>query len=479
MDDNHKPLYLTTTLPYINSAPHVGFGAEIVFVDALARFWRQRGRAVFFNTGTDEHGLKIYRLAEQAGLAPQVYADQMAEKFRALKDELNLSWDNFIRTTDHHHQQVAQEFWRRCLASGDIYKKTYQIKYCVGCELEKTDSELVDGLCPLHPKQALELIDEENYFFRFSRYQSALLELYRHRPDFVLPASRHKEIVSFVERGLSDFSISRLRSKLPWGVAVPDDETQVMYVWFDALVNYISVLGWPEDQVNFSRWWPGVQVAGKDNLRQQSAMWPAMLLSAGLPVPQQIFIRGFILSGGQKMSKSLGNVIEPSQLTKRYGIDFVRYLLLREINPFEDSDLTIEKADELYTSAMVNGLGNLTNRILKMAEDHLPDNITLPPVGDDFGATALMDRGRSDQVLDAIWHQIDELNSFIQTSEPFKKIKFQPDQARADIRWLLTELGRIAVALEPFMPATSEAIKIAILAKTKPEPIFARLSHGK
>ena len=219
-----KSFYLTTTLPYVNADPHIGFALEIIQADALCRYQRLLGREVIFNTGTDEHGLKIFRKAEEAGVTPQAYCDEYAARFGALKDALNLSYTHFIRTTDAHHKAAAQEFWQRCLASGDIYKKEYHVKYCVGCELEKTDSELVDGRCPVHPKMDLELIQEENYFFKFSRFQQPLLDLYAAQPDFVVPANRQEEIKKFVERGLQDFSISRLKSKMPWGVAVPNSQ---------------------------------------------------------------------------------------------------------------------------------------------------------------------------------------------------------------------------------------------------------------
>jgi len=242
-----KHFYITTTLPYINSAPHIGFAAEIIKADVIARYHKQRGEEVFFNTGTDEHGLKIYQKAQELGVDVQVYCDEYSAKFRPLREKLNLSYNKFIRTTDEAHQAAAQEFWRRCAASGDIYKKNYEVKYCVGCEMEKTDSDLENGRCPLHPAQELELIKEENYFFRFSKYQDKLLALYESRPDFVRPDSRLKEIKKFVSGGLQDFSISRVKEKMPHGVPVPGDDTQVMYVWFDALVNYISTLGWPEE----------------------------------------------------------------------------------------------------------------------------------------------------------------------------------------------------------------------------------------
>ena len=279
-----KNIYITTTLPYVNAKPHIGFAREVVQADALARFYRILGYEVFFNTGTDEHGQKILQKAQAENLKLQTYVDQWAEKFRNVKEELNLSYDHFIRTTDKEHLTAAQEFWEICNKNGFIYKKEYQAKYCVGCELEKTDSELVNGKCADHPNQELELRREENYFFKFSAFQEKLLEFYKKNSEFVLPAKRFNEIKQFVANGLEDFSISRLKEKMSWGIEVPGDKEQVMYVWFDALVNYISTLGWPKTSKNkdnlFQKFWENsterFQFCGKDNLRQQSAMWQAL-----------------------------------------------------------------------------------------------------------------------------------------------------------------------------------------------------------
>ena len=323
-------IYITTTLPYVNAEPHIGFAMEIIYADIYARYKKMQGYEVFFNTGTDEHGQKIYEKALESGKPVQTYVDEYAEKFKYLQSELFLSPNiNFIRTTDKHHTEAAREFWLRCKASDDIYKKKYVVRYCVGCELEKTDSELEGGRCPLHPDKELQLIEEENYFFRFSKYGDRLLKLYETNPDFVVPAFRLNEMKSFIERGLEDFSVSRLKSKMPWGVDVPDDPEHVMYVWFDALVSYISAIGWPDDEKKFKSWWPVVQFAGKDQVRQQAAMWQAMLMSAQLPPSKQIVIHGFITVGGQKMSKSLGNVIRPQDIVSEYGAEALRYYISR------------------------------------------------------------------------------------------------------------------------------------------------------
>ncbi len=459
--------YITTTLPYVNADPHIGFALEIIQADALVRYQRLLGREVVFNTGTDEHGLKIFQKATEAGMDPQAYCDQYAAKFGALKDALNLSYTHFIRTTDEHHKTAAQEFWNRCLTNGDIYKKVYKVKYCIGCELEKTDSELVDGRCPIHPNRELELIEEENYFFRFSQYQERLLKLYEERPDFVLPQNRLQEIKNFVANGLQDFSISRLKEKMPWGVPVPNDPEQVMYVWFDALVNYISTLGWPNNIENFQANWPGVQVAGKDNLRQQSAMWQAMLFSAGLEPSTQIFIHGYILSNGQKMSKSLGNVVNPLDLSKKYGADAVRYYLLGALSSYEDGDFTIERFEEFYTAHLVNGVGNLTSRILTMVEKY-SDSVVQGASGKEQGTGMLWEA--YDKALDSYNFQeavmlvdglVKKLDMIISEQKPWEKAKLGEDIT--PLLYELTEgLRHIGLALLPIIPGAAEKILIQL-----------------
>lgn len=475
-----KPFYITTTLPYVNSDPHVGFAMEIIRADIIARHKKLTGFEVFFNTGTDEHGEKIQRKALEQGISTQAYVDEYAAKFKNLIPLLGISEDvHFIRTTDQAHIKAAQEFWKRCDANGDIYKKAYKTKYCVGCELQKTESELVDDKCPIHPNLEIEIIDEENYFFKFSKYQDKLLDLYKNNPHFVLPESRLNEIRAFVERGLEDFSISRLKEKMSWGVPVPGDDKHVMYVWFDALTSYISTLGWSSDTENFNKYWSGnnpiVQYCGKDNLRQQAAMWQAMLMSAGLPNSTQIIVDGFITSGGQKMSKSLGNVIDPVKIVNEYGTDALRYFLAREISPFEDGDFTIEKFKESYNANLANGLGNLVSRVMKMAETNItePVNIpenTLPVEFKDFLAAFEIQKATN-----LIWERIGKLDLTIQETQPFKLIKTDKEKALEIIKQLVVDLNMIGYMLSPIFPETSEKIIELIKQNKSPEkPLFAR-----
>jgi len=467
--------YVTTTLPYVNAKPHIGFAKEIVQADVWARFHRQLGKEVFFNTGTDEHGQKIHQKAQEAGMDVQKYCDSVAPEFDKLKESLNLSYDNFIRTTDSEHIKAVQKFWELCEKKGDIYKKNYRVKYCVGCELEKTDSELVNGKCPDHPKMEIEIIEEENYFFRFSAYQKKLLALYEKNPDFVVPEKRMKEVRNFVEGGLEDFSISRLKSKMAWGVPIPGDDEQVMYVWFDALVNYISTLGWPQNEENFEKFWPGIQVCGKDNLRQQSAMWQAMLMSADLPGSERIFVNGFITVNGQKMSKSLGNVISPYEMVEKFGSDATRYLLLSGAGFGEDFDITWEKMIEKYNADLANGLGNLVSRVMKMAEK---GNFEYLPFENENSKDELLNflnEGEFDRALENIWAIVRRSNQYIDERKPWELVKNDEANFEEVMKKLISDLGLISGLLLPFLPETAEKIKKALETKKLEGILFVRI----
>ena len=467
-----KKFYITTTLPYVNADPHIGFALEIIQADVIARYHKSLGDEVFFNTGVDEHGLKIYRKALESKLDPQEYCDIYAKKFDDLKKALNLSYNNFVRTTDSHHMKAAQEFWRRCFKNGDIYKKNYKVKYCVGCEMEKTESELANGCCPLHPNFELEIIEEENYFFKYSKYQQMLLDFYEKNPDFVVPKTRFHEIIEFTKRGLEDFSISRLKEKMPWGVPVPGDDEQVMYVWFDALVNYISVLGWPEDEKIFNGFWPGLQVAGKDNLRHQTSMWQAMLFSAGLQNSKQVFIHGFITADGQKMSKSLGNVINPFDLVKKYGTDAVRYYLLREIPSAEDGDFTYEKFEQRYNSDLAGGVGNLVARVLGIAKSEIQiskskiqnKNLELKIKETQEKYKLAIESFKFNEALASVWEIISFCDKYINEEKLWDTSSTSSGQAKKlqvinDLFFAIKEIG---ILLAPFLPETSEKIKKAV-----------------
>jgi methionyl-tRNA synthetase len=498
-----KKFYITTTLPYVNSDPHIGFAMEIIRADVIARYKRSMGYNVFFNTGTDEHGAKIYENAVKQGIDVQVYVDGYAEKFRDLTKVLNIQDVHFIRTTDEKHVLAAQLMWKRCYDNGYIYKKTYQAKYCVGCELNKTDSELENGKCLIHPNREIEFIDEENYFFKWSLFsgrghKDSLLDFYDAHPDFVIPDFRFNEIKAFVERGLEDFSISRLQEKMPWGVSIPagacdegDEKRHVMYVWFDALTSYISTLGWGTDEKDFDFWKEGnpVQYCGKDNLRQQSAMWQAMLMASGLPNSKHIIIDGFITSGGQKMSKSVGNVINPLEVIEMFrGVtefpeEVLRFVLLHDISSFEDGDITMGSMKESYQAYLANGIGNLTNRIMKMAttygvlfseEDKLSHfEAKKHPVTSE---TFLEKYDITHAFQDIIITYCQKLDSKIQAEEPFKVYKTDQEKAKVIVKNLLHGLWQLQSALALFMPQTSAKILECISENKMPEKaLFSRL----
>ena len=465
--------YITTTAPYVNADPHIGFALEIVQADVMARYKKLMGYDVAFGFGTDEHGLKIYRKAIEEKKSPQEYCDFFAKRFDSLKILLNLSTTHFIRTTDAPHIRAAQEFWMRCFNNGDIYKKNYRVKYCVGCELEKTDSELVSDRCPIHPNMEIDNYEEENYFFKFSKYEDRLLKLYKNNSRFVLPAHRQLEINTFVKKGLQDFSVSRLKTKMPWGIEVPNDDKHVMYVWFDALIFYISNIGWPHAMKEFEQWWPVVQIAGKDNLRQQSAIWQAMLMSAGIQNSKQIIIHGFITSNGKKMSKSLGNVVDPFKLINKYGVDPVRYYLLKEIPSVEDGDYSDNRMKEIYNSDLANELGNLVSRITTLAEK---DKLTISNQDASIfnkQQGTLFEAFDFNTILDSIWVGIKDINKKVNDFAPWNK---SSDDRKEFLENMVRKLHVIGQQLLPFIPTTSEKIIASTQGNiTKAPPLFPRL----
>ena len=487
--NNKKPFYLTTTLPYINAPLHMGHALEFIRADSIARYKKLLGYDVYFNSGTDEHGVKIFEKAKEEGLDVQ---DFLNKNFAIFKEQIKifgLTEDiNFIRTTDEKHIKIAQSFWTKVFENGYIYKKNYTAKYCAGCESEKTDSEIENGRCKDHPNMELKEINEQNYFFKYSAFGDKLMKFYENNPNFVIPEFRLNEIKNFVNNGLQDFSISRLKEKMPWGIPVPNDDTQVMYVWFDALTNYVSTLA--DENVSsiddllksekFIKYWQNgtpTQYCGKDNTRFQSAMWQAMLMAAGLPNSHQIVVNGFVTGeGGVRMSKSLGTSYDPRDVVEEYGIDALRFFMLKEISSFEDSPFTIERFKDAYNSGLANGIGNLTSRVMTMAINYgvklNEEELSINYYTEEIPGLESFDINK---FINKIWLDLRGLDEYIQKTEPFKKIKVDEEGAKNDVHYLLLNLYKNSLALEPFLPETSKKIQELIKENKKPEaPLFLR-----
>jgi methionyl-tRNA synthetase len=462
--------YITTSIAYINAAPHVGFAWELLQADALARWYRLNGHPTWFLTGTDEHGSKIAKVAEEEGVAPQVVADRNSALFANLKPLLNLSNDDFIRTGDQaRHFPGAQKLWKQLVAAGDIYKDKYIGLYCVGCEAYVTEKDLIEGCCPIH-KSEPERIKEENYFFRLSKYGDRIAELIESKELKIIPEGRAKEILNVIKSGLTDISFSRPMAKLPWGIPVPDDLNQTMYVWCDALSNYISAIGYGRDETEFTKWWPAdIHCIGKDILRFHAAIWPGMLLSAGLPLPKKILVHGFITSGGQKMSKSLGNVIDPKEAVDVYGADALRYYLLRELPTTDDGDFSWKRFDELYNHELADNLGNLLSRVVQMTSKFCAGKVpAVAPILPGADITAIevqkyFEEFDLQKALLAINQYISQLNVLVDTKKPWELAKQgRQDEVEEVLYQLLEGLRGIALCLLPFLPDTADKIAVTL-----------------
>ena len=465
--------YVTTPIYYVNSTPHIGHAYTTIAADILARHYRQRGEDVFFLTGVDEHASKVARVASEQGLEPKEYADRIVEAWREVPRQLDATNDFFIRTTDDGHKAFVQDFLQRIHDRGDIYQDVYAGLYCVGCEAFKTEAELVDGKCPLHDVEP-EWIEERNWFFRLSAYQERLLALYDERPDFVLPAFRYNEARSFIAGGLQDFSISRAGQ--PWGVPIPWDPEQVAYVWADALVNYLSALSYArpgEDLV--PRFWPAVRhLLGKDILRFHCVYWPALLLSAGHEVPHQLFVHGYLLLDERKISKSLGNVVDPLDLIDVYGADAVRFWSARAVSFGQDGSVSLDSLHERYERELANDLGNLLSRTTAMIarylggdlparpRDYSPVRALVASLGVDVAGR--LDRYDLTGALERIWEVVRGLNRYVEERAPWKLAEDpeRRDELEGTLYDLADGLSAVAVGLASYLPETSPRILAAL-----------------
>lgn len=462
-----KKFYVTTSIVYTNAPPHIGFALELVQADVLARYHRSLNEDVFFLTGTDEHGLKIAKAAEEAGREPKKFVDEIAKKCKELTDILNISNDDFIRTTDRKkHWPVVEKVWLKLKENKDIYKKKYKGFYCAGCEAFITKKDLVNGKCPNHLQEP-ELVEEENYFFRLSKYADDIKKALETDKIKIVPESRKKEIIEIIKQGLGDISFSRSIDKLKWGIPVPDDNSQTIYVWADALVNYISELDYPNGRL-FKKYWPAdVHCIGKDIFKFHALIWPGILLSLGLPLPKTIFIHGFISVAGKKMSKSLGNVIDPFELVKKYGstsspqvgTDAVRYYLLREISPTEDGDFTYEKFEKRYNADLAGGIGNLVARVCSLGEKVGFKEKSDKKIKSEIEKTKrnykkALGNFRFNEALKSIWNLIGFSDRYIDKEKPWEN----KENSSEVIGNLLVVLDNIAELLKPFLPETAEKI---------------------
>jgi len=470
-----KPFYLTTPIFYPNAKLHLGHAYTTTISDILVRYHRLQGEHTYFLTGSDENTQKVVQAAAKVGQEPKTFLDGIIENFKQLFKNLDISYDQFIRTSDEQtHWPGAIALWNKLVDAGDIYKKEYEGLYCVGHEAFVTEKDLVDGKCPDHGTVP-EHIKEENYFFKLSKYTDAVKQKITSGELSIVPETRKNEILSLLESGLEDVSFSRPRSAATLGIPVPGDDTQVMYVWCDALSNYITALGYGQNEQLYKELWPAdVHVIGKDILRFHAAIWPAMLLSAGLPLPKSLLVHGFITSGGKKMSKTLGNVIDPEELLAEYGTDAVRYYLARHISPFEDGDITRESFKELYNANLANGLGNLAARIMQLAQTHLSAPVEVGEIEYPKGYKPAFERYQVNDAFDEVFRRIQALDQAITHTEPFKVIKVDAEKGRELITNLVKELGAVAVLLEPFLPQTSKKISEAVAANKKPENLFPR-----
>lgn len=453
--------YTTTSIPYVNGEPHIGHAMEFVQADVLARYNRQQGADTLYSTGTDEHGGKVMEKAKELGLKPEEFAKQNTDKFKKLCKEINVSYDRFIRTTDPAHEKSAQAIWKKL--EPYIYQNMY-----IGMYDQKEETFLTDEEARIierdNPERfaRLQKLEEKNYFFKLSEFGERIQETIENEDFRVVPDTRRNEILSVIKNGLEDISVSRPKEKIPWGINVPDDDTQTMYVWFEALMNYITVLGYPADSEDMKKYWPAdVQVIGKDIIRFHAAIWPAMLLALDLPLPKNLYVHGFITMNGETMSKSVGNVVSPHELINKYGSDATRYYLLRHIPSYNDGDFSWDKFETAYNSELANELGNLVSRLASMITKYQDGVIgDIPNESHDEGPyhEAIEDM-RFDKALEFVWQKIQGVNQYIDTKKPWMLAKENdPQHLQTVLATAVGNLLQVATLLEPFLPVSATAI---------------------
>jgi len=457
---NKKVFFISTAIDYPSEKPHLGHCLEKIQADVIARYKRLQGFDVHFSIGTDEHGLKIQRYAQKAGKKPQEFVDEMSGYFKDLWEKLNISNDDFVRTTEKRHIKVVQEIIKKIYKKGDIYKGKYKGLYCVDCESYYMPKDLIDGKCPIHHKLP-ELIEEEGYFFRMNKYQEALIRYIEENKNFIIPDSKRNEILNRLKEPLQDLSISRTAVK--WGIPLPIDEKFTLFVWIDALINYLTTIDYPGKK--FKKFWPAdVHVIGKDIVWHHSVIWASLLLSLGLPLPKTIFVHGFITVKGEKMSKSLGNIINPVGLVEKYGRETIRYFFIREFSSFEDGNFSEERIKERYNSDLAQGIGNLLSRILALGEQYQTSLILkkngLQKLIDETEKIyhQKMQEFRLNEALARVWDLVNALDKFITEEKPWASLKNDQEKFEKDMATLIISLGKVALSIAPVMPETSDKI---------------------